>query len=214
MKIQQSFKVQQPLGAVWSFFHDIPKVAECLPGAEYLGVKDDGSLAGKVSSKIGPFQASFEGEAKVVYDDDAKSVDFEGKGVDKKGASRGKMKMLCRLAPEGDATRVEIDADVQLSGSIAQFGRTGLLTEIANVLVADFVKNVEAELDRSTAAVAPAPTLDSPAAATATVEPKAAAARSTAPGKPLNAGALMLAVVKSWFRSLFGGASRQRPDAP
>src|SRR6201999_718087 len=146
MEIKQNFVVSQPLPAVWDFFHDVPEVAKCLPGAEYLGTKDDGSISGKVSAKVGPFQASFEGEAKVKYDDDAKKVEFEGKGVDRKGASRGKMSMLCSLAPEGAATRVDVTADVQLSGSIAQFGRTGLITEIANQLVAEFVRNAETEL--------------------------------------------------------------------
>lgn len=214
MKIQQTFTVGQPLPVVWSFFHDIPKLAACLPGAEYLGRKDDGRLAGKVSSKIGPFQANFEGEAQVAYDEDAKSVDFEGKGVDKKGASRGRMTMACRLAGEGNATRVAVDADVQLSGSIAQFGRTGLLTEIANRLVADFVTNAEAELARAAPSVAtPAgPGTASPEGEVQAAPPADAPARATSAGKPLNASALLWAVIKSWFRSLFGGSPKERSD--
>src|SRR6201999_3481138 len=147
MEIKQNFVVSQPVPTVWAFFHDVPAIAACLPGAEYLGAKDDGSISGKVSAKVGPFQASFEGEAKGKYDEDAKKVEFDGKGVDRKGASRGKMSMLCTLVPEGNATRVDVTADVQLSGSIAQFGRTGLITEIANQLVAEFVRNAETELN-------------------------------------------------------------------
>ena len=86
MEIKQNFVVSQPLPAVWSFFHDVPGVAKCLPGAEYLGTKDDGSIGGKVSAKVGPFQASFEGEAKVKYDEDAKKVvlKLEVPGIDEK----------------------------------------------------------------------------------------------------------------------------------
>jgi carbon monoxide dehydrogenase subunit G len=203
VEIKQNFVVSQPLPAVWSFFHDVPSVAACLPGAEYLGTKDDGSLSGKVSAKVGPFQASFEGEAKVKYDEDAKKVEFDGKGVDRKGASRGKMSMLCTLLPEGNATRVDVTADVQLSGSIAQFGRTGLLTEIANQLVAEFVKNAEAELghrstgtsgtnslptDRSTKDVSQAPL-------------------GSGVVKPLNTTSLLFAACKSWLKSLFKKAA-------
>jgi uncharacterized protein len=195
MEIKQNFVVSQPLPAVWSFFHDVPNVAKCLPGAEYLGTKDDGSIGGKVSAKVGPFQASFEGEAKVKYDEDAKKVEFEGKGVDRKGASRGKMSMLCTLVPEGNATRVDVAADVQLSGSIAQFGRTGLLTEIANQLVAEFVKNAETELgSRNAPAGAASPGADNPP--------------SNGPGgsgavKPLNTTSLFFAALKAWFASFF-----------
>lgn len=60
MNITQEFVVSQPVGVVWDFFKDVPKVAQCLPGAEYLGAKEGNKHAGKVSAKIGPFQASFE----------------------------------------------------------------------------------------------------------------------------------------------------------
>jgi carbon monoxide dehydrogenase subunit G len=193
MEIKQNFVVSQPLPVVWSFFHDVPRVARCLPGAEYLGTKDDGSINGKISAKVGPFQASFEGDAKVQYDEDAKKVEFDGKGVDRKGASRGKMSMLCKLLPEGNATRVDVIADVQLSGSIAQFGRTGLLTEIANQLVAEFVKNAETELGNNN---------------TPAVQGAAGAVSPDGPGgsgavKPLNTTSLFLAALKAWFASFF-----------
>jgi carbon monoxide dehydrogenase subunit G len=202
MEIKQNFVVSQPLPAVWDFFHDVPAVASCLPGAEYLGTKDDGSIAGKVSAKVGPFQASFEGEAKVKYDEDGKQVEFEGKGVDRKGASRGKMSMLCTLAPESNATRIDVTADVQLAGSIAQFGRTGLITEIANQLVAEFVKNAETELDNRSG---PAPADGS--GANVSTDMAAQTPRAASPVKPLNTTSLFLAALKGWLKSLFGKAA-------
>lgn len=196
MEIKQNFVVVQPLPAVWDFFHDVPSVAACLPGAEYLGTKEDGAINGKVSAKVGPFQASFEGEARVKYDDEAKKVEFEGKGVDRKGASRGKMSMVCDVVPEGNSTRVIVVADVQLSGSIAQFGRTGLLTEIANQLVGEFARNAESELDRRNS---PAPSGTSEAGGTSTSAPRPAA---PAP-KPLSATSLLFSALKAWLGSFF-----------
>jgi uncharacterized protein len=38
---------------------------------------------------------------------------------------------------------VDIDVDLALSGPVAQFGRTGLVTETANVLIAEFARNLE-----------------------------------------------------------------------
>ena len=200
MEIKQNFVVSQPLTAVWSFFHDVPSVAECLPGAEYLGTKDDGSISGKVSAKVGPFQASFEGEAKVKYDEDTKKVEFDGKGVDRKGASRGKMTMSCTLLPEGNATRVDVSADVQLSGSIAQFGRTGLITEIANQLVAEFVKNAETELGNRNPGTSGA---NNPQADT----PSRDVPYGSGAVKPLNTTSLLFAALKGWLKSLFKKAA-------
>ena len=38
---------------------------------------------------------------------------------------------------------MDIDVDLALSGPVAQFGRTGLVTETANVLIAEFARNLE-----------------------------------------------------------------------
>ncbi len=185
MKITQEFNVSQPSAVVWAFFNDVPKVAQCLPGAEYLGAREGNKHAGKVSAKIGPFQASFDGEADVVYDEAAKSVHVEGKGIDRKGASRGKMTMDCKLVEQAGATRVIVDADVQLSGTIAQFGRTGLLTEIANTMIADFVRNAEAQMSGANAGA----NQDAPA-------------EDVVAARPISVFALIAAVFRSWFRAL------------
>lgn len=146
MKLNQEFEVARSLDDVWDFFKDIPTVAGCLPGAEYDGLSDDGKHNGKMSMKVGPFQTSFVGVADVTYDDETHGINLKGSGVDKKGSSRGKMSMVCKLEANGASTKASVDADVHLSGSLAQIGRTGIIEEIANVLVTDFVKNVEAAL--------------------------------------------------------------------
>jgi carbon monoxide dehydrogenase subunit G len=191
MKLHQEFTIAHPVDQVWRFFCDVRRVAGCLPGAEYIGAREDGRHLGKVSAKVGPFQASFEGEAAVHYDEEKKSVALEGKGVDRKGASRGKMSMNCLLLPSGDLTGVVVDSDIQLSGTIAQFGRTGLISEVANALVANFVHNAEAELGSAHSST--------PGAEAAA----AAAAANTTAGNPIGGFALLGLLIKGLFRSLF-----------
>lgn len=201
MKITQEFTVARPLPVVWDFFHDVGRVAACLPGAEYLGRREDGRHAGRVSAKVGPFQASFEGDAEIAYDDADHSVRAEGKGVDKKGGSRSRMTMTCGVSEVAGGTRVAVDADVQLSGAIAQFGRTGIITEIANVLIQDFVRNAEAAL----AVPEPEPAAPvAPAAAGSPAPPSAPAAPRTAPAAstPISGFSLLAAALKAWLRGL------------
>lgn len=203
MKITQVFTVGRPLPVVWDFFHDIPRVASCVPGAEYIGPKEEGRHAGRVTTKVGPFQASFEGEADVAYDAAAHSVTANGKGVDRKGASRGKLAMTCTCEAAGDATKVTVDADIQLSGPIAQFGRTSLFNEVAGVLIQSFVQNAEAQLTQ------PAPA--SPASGAS--EPMATASSATAipaAPKPVSGLSLLLAALKAWLGSLFRGKETGR----
>lgn len=192
MKITKEFTVSRPLPVVWTFFHDVPAVASCMPGAEYLGSKDDGRHAGRVTQKVGPFQASFEGEAEVTYDDAAQTIHCNGKGVDRKGASRGRMTLVCALESAGPDTKVTVDADIQLSGTIAQFGRTGLITEIAGVLIAAFVSNAEARLSPPSA----------PAALTEAIPASPASTGLQAPAQAPSAAGLLFAALRNWIGSL------------
>lgn len=146
MKIENEFTVARPVSTVWAFFQDVPSVAECLPGAELTEDRGDGSYAGKVSVKLGPMAANFEGEATVTPDEASHTGTIDGKGADRRGGSRGQVKVEYRLEEADGGTRVQIDADVTLSGAAAQFGRTGLISEMSNRLIGDFVNCVEGKL--------------------------------------------------------------------
>lgn len=150
MKITNQFEVSKPLAVVWDFFQDVPTVAQCLPGAELTEDKGEGVYAGRVSAKLGPLSASFEGEATVVADAETHSASIKGKGVDKRGGSRGRMSVVYRLSETDGGTGVDIQADVNLAGAAAQFGRSGLIREISNRLIGEFAECLEAKLSAVT----------------------------------------------------------------
>ncbi len=152
MKISQVVEVARDADQVWALFQDVPQLASCLPGAELTEDKGGGVYAGKVTAKLGPMTATFEGEATVTADEAARTGAVNGRGMDRQGGSVGQVKMDYAVAP-GDAggTTLTVDADVILSGAAAQFGRTGLVKEMSNRLIGEFVKCVEAKLAAETA---------------------------------------------------------------
>lgn len=152
MQIKQSVLVNRPREEVWALFQDIPAIARCMPGAELTSDNGDGSYVGVLSIKLGPFKASFEGEVAHQPDPATFSGKAEGRGIDKKGGSRSRMTMSYALAEQGGGTELSVDADVQLSGPVAQFGRPGIVTETARLLIQQFVANVEARLNGTEAA--------------------------------------------------------------
>ncbi len=155
MQISHEFEVARPLAAVWEQFQDVPTVAQCLPGATLDETTGDNLYAGNISVKLGPISSTFEGEAKVTPDPANHSALIEGKGVDKRGGSRGQVKVTYVLRPgEGSNTHVTIDADVSLAGPAAQFGRTGLIDEMSRRLISDFVACLEAKMAAPTAEAA------------------------------------------------------------
>lgn len=151
MKISDVIEVERPLDAVWELFQNVPELAQCLPGAELTEDKGGGVYAGRVGVKLGPMTAAFEGEATVTSDVATRTGDVKGKGVDKSGGSVGQVKVAYALEDLGGKTRVTFDADVLLSGAAAQFGRTGLIQEMSNRLIGEFVQCVEAKLSAATA---------------------------------------------------------------
>jgi carbon monoxide dehydrogenase subunit G len=201
LEIKQSFTVARPLPEVWALFQDVPTVATCMPGAELIADRGDGLYQGKVSIRLGPFGAAFEGEARVAPDEANHTGHVEGKGTDKRGGSRSKLVMDYRLEEVAGGTRVDVAADVQLVGPIAQFGRTGIINETANVLIRQFVQNVEGRL----AVAAPAEPLAT--AASVTSAPPQRPAAAAAPANSISVFSLVGAVIGSWFRRLFGRGS-------
>lgn len=150
MKIANEFEVSRPVDTVWEFFQDVASVTQCLPGAEVTDDRGDGVFAGSILVKLGPMSATFEGEAIITLDAGAKSANISGKGVDRKGGSRGKVTVDYRLEAIGSGTKVTVDADVTLSGSAARFGRTNLIEEMSSRLIAEFVECLEKKLEAAT----------------------------------------------------------------
>ncbi len=151
MKIVETIEVQRSPDQVWALFQDVPELARCLPGAELTEDRGGGVYAGNVSVKLGPMSATFEGEAVVETDAERRSGKVVGKGVDKAGGSMGRVDVAYVLVATDDGgTRVDIDAEVHLSGAVAQFGRTGLIKEMSSRLIGEFVDCLEAKLAAAT----------------------------------------------------------------
>jgi carbon monoxide dehydrogenase subunit G len=151
MKIEKSFEVHSPVEAVWDLLQDIPTVAQCLPGAELTGSPGPNHHKGTVMVAIGPMSAMFEGEAHITPEPAEHRGVIKGSGTDSRGGNQAALTMEYRLTSIGErTTSVAIDVDVELSGPVAKFGRTGLMEEIADRLIGDFSACLDAKLVAAT----------------------------------------------------------------
>ena len=128
---------------------DVPRIAPCLPGAELTEIEGDNHYKGTASVKLGPVKLSFAGEAELFdVDNDAHKAKMRAKGSDKKGRGTANADVIFALsASEGGGTRINVRADLTLAGTIAQYGRaSGLIDQMAQQIIAAFVKNLEAEM--------------------------------------------------------------------
>jgi aerobic carbon-monoxide dehydrogenase small subunit len=144
IEIRQSFVIARPQAEVWSFLDDIARVVPCMPGATLSAVRGD-RLRGQLAIKLGPIAATFDGEARVVRDAATQRGMILGAGRDRLGASRASGELEYQLRPEqgAAATRLDITVRALLLGPLAQFGRSGIVSDLASRITDMFARNLE-----------------------------------------------------------------------
>lgn len=85
---------------MWEYLIDPAAVAVCLPGAELLESRDDGTFLGAVKVKVGAMTMSYKGTVKFTeLDEQAHQVRLVGEGREAGGGGSAKMTMLSRVTP-------------------------------------------------------------------------------------------------------------------
>jgi carbon-monoxide dehydrogenase small subunit len=147
---EQSFVVHHPLEKVWDFFGRIEEVATCLPGASIKESSPE-RATGQIRVKLGPIAAEFRGVAQIERDAGTRSGHIQGAGSDARSNSATRGDLRYRLvALDESSTRVEVTIAYRLTGMLAQFGRAGLVQDLAARLTAAFAENIEARLSGRT----------------------------------------------------------------
>lgn len=186
VSFDQNFVVGYPREQVWEMFGRVQDVASCLPGASLTGTPTPEHVEGQIRVKVGPISAEFRGEAEIERDESSYSGRIIGAGSDARSSSSTRGMISYRLLPtnDGKSTEVAVTIGYTLTGMLAQFGRGGIVQDVAARLTAAFVQNLEARLGGSSLP-------DLPAA-----------------DAGFDAGSLIFSVIggrfKEFFRRLFG----------
>jgi carbon monoxide dehydrogenase subunit G len=208
MQFSNSFEVPLPPAQAWAFLLDIQRIAPCMPGAELTEVVDESTYKGKVAVRLGPVALSFAGTAKFEdIDHAAHKARVKAQGSDVKGRGGASAVVNFSLEPVAEGTKVLIDTDLNLSGSVAQYGRaSGMIQSVAAQIISQFAAALRGEIAKSHAPAenAPAPQAATPTAAstdaTASAPPSAA--------KPISGFSLIFRALLDWLR----GALRRSPE--
>jgi len=149
MKIEQEFTINAGADKVWAFLVDPERVAAALPGAEITEKIDDTTYKGGMGVKVGPLSATYAGTVSFTLDEAAKSATVHAKGQGKAGMGSADMRMVSNVvALSDDETRVTVDADLTVTGILAQFGR-GMIEQVSKKMFGEFTKAVKEELEEA-----------------------------------------------------------------
>jgi carbon-monoxide dehydrogenase small subunit len=190
VSFDQNFVVNYPRQQVWEMFGRVREVAACLPGASLIGEPTPEHVEGQIRVKVGPIAAEFRGQAEIERDESSYSGKITGAGnaIRSNSATRGVIGYRLLPARDGQSTEVAVTIGYTLTGMLAQFGRPGIVQDVAARLTAAFAQNLEARLGG-----------------------KSTADLSSGGAGGLDAGSLIFSVVagrlKKLFTRLFGSRS-------
>ena len=193
MKLEHSFEVEAPLERVWARLIDIEHVAPCLPGAEITAANEDGSYEGTFTVKLGPTTAAYAGKLELTEVDEASHrVTMGANGRDKRGQGSAKAAIESSMSEADGTTQVEVVTDLSLTGRLARFGRGGMIEDVSNRLVGDFVECLRSSLESEGSVLAGEGLPAEPVS------------------RPLRGGRLLLSVLWLRIKRLFGFGRKER----
>jgi aerobic carbon-monoxide dehydrogenase medium subunit len=180
--IDQSFDVQAPLDRVWSTFVAVEPVAPCLPGAE-ITESSDGVFRGNFRVKVGPASASYRGTVKLEsVDEGSHTLVMKANGQDRRGQGSASATITVSVSErDGGGAHVDVSSSFSITGTLARFGRSGMIQDVADLLMRQFAACIEQRLAG-----------------------RDVAARTTA----LRGGSLMFSLLKARAHRLLGGVAR------
>lgn len=198
MRLENTFDVPVAPAEAWRILTDVERVAPCVPGARLTEVLDDDAYKGTMQVKLGPVSLAFDGKAQFIErDDDAHTAKLRANGRETRNRGTADADVAFALEPQGDGTLVRIETELQLSGPVAQYGRSqGVILSVSEEMIDRFA----AALKRDILAADTSPVSDASSPAPAADIPPPPAS-----GVSIGFGAVMR-MIRRFFAGLFGKA--------
>lgn len=137
MDMSDSQRIAAPREVVWAGLNDPEVLRQCIPGCEAIEKVSDTEMTAKVTLKIGPVKATFNGRVTLSDLDPPNGYVISGEGAGG-AAGHAKGSATVRLEAEGEeATVLHYDVKAQVGGKIAQLGGR-LIDATAKKLAGEF----------------------------------------------------------------------------
>jgi hypothetical protein len=179
MKIDNEAVVKASPQEVFALINDVERVASCMPGAELLGREGEDGYRGRVSLRVGPIGAAFEGVLRFLeVDETARTMHIVGRGSDVKGNGDAEADVRLEVVEHPEGAALRLTTDLNIRGKFVQFGK-GAIASVSNKILGQFAANMAALLEQGDAPIAAdaavasqgAPASAAPAAATSVGTP-------------------------------------------
>jgi len=142
LKISGSYAVPAPPERAYTLLQDPVILAKCMPGTDHLDKVADNEYEMKMKVIIASMGGLFAGKVRLADQHPPDSFKLIVEGSGKIGFLKGEG--LLNLSPQGEATEVKYEGDVQVGGTIASVGQRLLDTTAKMIIKKFFQKFAEA----------------------------------------------------------------------
>lgn len=200
VRLEKTYPMPASADIAWSLLRDIEAVAGCMPGARITERVDEQHYKGTVAVKLGPASLSFRGDIEVrAIEPATRALHLFAKGTDTTGGSGASMELSAHVdTVDADHCNLVGTSEVTMSGKAATFGAR-MMGPVSEQVLQQFAANFASRL--TAMAATPPPPAGPPGDAGAASAPSAPAPAPEV--KPIGGLSLLLAVLRSWWRSLF-----------
>jgi carbon monoxide dehydrogenase subunit G len=170
MELKGEYRIPASRETVWAMLNDPSVLRECIPGCESLEGSPEEGFSARVTTKVGPVKATFNGAVTLSNVNPPESYTISGEG---KGGVAGFAKggADVKLTTEGAETVLAYTVNAQVGGKLAQLG-SRLIDSTAKKLADQFFSCLAGKAGASAAAVEPTGAIASaPIASAATNSP-------------------------------------------
>ena len=159
MELKGEYRIPASRQTVWAMLNDPNVLRECIPGCESLEGSPEQGFSARVTTKVGPVKATFNGAVTLSNVNPPESYTISGEG---KGGVAGFAKggADVKLTTEGAETLLAYAVNAQVGGKLAQLG-SRLIDSTAKKLADQFFSCLAGKAGASAAAPsAPAPAVE------------------------------------------------------
>lgn len=157
MKLENEFAVPASPAEAWELLNDVPRIVPCMPGAELKSVVSENHWKAIMHVKLGPVSLQFDTDIeRQEVDVAAQRVLLSAKARELRGRGGAQAKIESSLADAGEGTRVKIITDLNLQGTVAQYGR-GIVADVSSQMTEQFAACLASKLAAEPAPAAAAP---------------------------------------------------------
>ena len=151
VKAEKNIKLNQDPDMIWKCMIDPSFMVKSVPGAELTEQLDERNFKGKISIKIGPVNAKFNGEAEFTkLEESDYELTMEGKGIDTSGKGGANMTMNIKLSTlDEGGTEMQSSMSLSITGRLAQFGAR-MIVAVNNKMFDQWAKSFTELLNEQT----------------------------------------------------------------